>query len=50
LEAVGGLPEHPFDDPEIVVAETEVVIQGRKAMSGTIFSFRLMVTTNLKFV
>ena len=41
LETLSSLLEHPLNNPRVVVAETEVVIQGRKANgSGKIFSFR----------
>ena len=38
---MSSLLEHPLNNPVVVVAETEVVIQDRKAnRSGKIFSFR----------
>ena len=32
LKAVGSLPHYPFEDPCIVIAKSQVVIQGREAM------------------
>lgn len=32
LESMGSLFENPLNDPSIVVAETEVMIQGREAV------------------
>ena len=49
LETVSSLFQNPLDDPGIVVTETEVMIQGREAISLTRF-LHLVQLRNLEIV
>ena len=49
LESVASLLQNPLDDPRIVVAETQVMIQGREAM-GLARLLHFVHLRNFKFV
>lgn len=57
LETVSSLRKHPFDHTHIVIAETEVVVKSRKALSLTsllhlveLADFKLMVLNHAPVV